>query len=626
MKRLISLLTVLALSVTLFVPALAETAVSDEGIGEETILEAGDAEFSTRGSWANDSSLPLPSGMPSWYTTSAGSSSRFEINLDPGTYEVSWWRLSHTERNDKAVELTISYNGKTETKTLSFEGADIAWEPLGSYYFSGDGNEFLEFARTADSTRDIVTRTGAVRLVKVGGEAAKESASSGGVAEQLLALTGVTEGITLSEGKAPGRAEFLKMAMSVVGVGAIAGTGEPMFKDVTADHPYYGIIAAAIDFGFIHGDEQGYFRPEDPITYQEAVKIAVSVLGYEARAVRAGGYPGGYLSVASTIGLLSRVDGQKGFDGKAAAMLLFNALRTEPVEMLYNDMTAAAADLTALEIYHNIYFETDVVTGIDGLSLTNQAAPTGNRVRIGEALFDDPAGLAAEYIGQNVTYYYKKTTTNELVLVHAGALNEVLDIEASQIVSVTVSGGKTVTVLYDDGSSFTKKASTVAEPQVVYNGQLLSAPYVEDDFKIDSGSLRFVSSRGSRAYNLLFVYDYDIYVVTSVNKDSETVYPKYRADVLNLSRSYVPEYKLINDKNGKALDLGDLNQWNVLNVLSRHSSQPSGPLTIRVTSKKVSGKLEMVSPEGVTIKGKTYKLADSFLPYAAGMTTADSGL
>lgn len=76
-----------------------------------------------------------------------------------------------------------------------------------------------------------------------------------------------------------------------------------LFKDVPQDHWAYRYINIAKTAGLVDGDENGNFKPEDEITYDEFIKMIVSVLGYSHTANAMGGYPDGYTMVATQLGL-----------------------------------------------------------------------------------------------------------------------------------------------------------------------------------------------------------------------------------------------------------------------------------------------------------------------------------
>ena len=99
------------------------------------------------------------------------------------------------------------------------------------------------------------------------------------------------------------------------------------FKDVTADNKYCTEINTAAMMGYISG-EDGTFEPDEPITYAEAVSVAVKVLGYSVYAEVNGGYPSGYLKAAKKSGLNSirTIEQNNNLNVYSAIELIYNAL------------------------------------------------------------------------------------------------------------------------------------------------------------------------------------------------------------------------------------------------------------------------------------------------------------
>ena len=106
------------------------------------------------------------------------------------------------------------------------------------------------------------------------------------------------------------RAEFTTMVVRALGEeAAAAATVSSSFTDAanTDVHWAAGYIAQGVSDGWINGYGDGTFKPDNTVTYQEAVKMLVSAIGYELYAQNAGGYPSGYLSYANTTGILDGV-------------------------------------------------------------------------------------------------------------------------------------------------------------------------------------------------------------------------------------------------------------------------------------------------------------------------------
>ena len=90
------------------------------------------------------------------------------------------------------------------------------------------------------------------------------------------------------------------------------------FPDVPSSHWAAGYIGALTNEGVINGFDDGTFRPDDSVTYEQAVKMTENLLGltFESDVWMYGEYPVGNLIVASQIGL---TDDLGSFDSGSAA-------------------------------------------------------------------------------------------------------------------------------------------------------------------------------------------------------------------------------------------------------------------------------------------------------------------
>ena len=80
------------------------------------------------------------------------------------------------------------------------------------------------------------------------------------------------------------------------------------FTDVPESHWAYNTIHFAKQIGHINGMGNDMFAPDANVTFEQAVKMIVSILGYQTLAEERGGYPHGYIQVASIIGLTENMD------------------------------------------------------------------------------------------------------------------------------------------------------------------------------------------------------------------------------------------------------------------------------------------------------------------------------
>ncbi|MBE7027626.1 MAG: S-layer homology domain-containing protein, partial [Ruminococcaceae bacterium] len=126
------------------------------------------------------------------------------------------------------------------------------------------------------------------------------------------------------------RSEFAAVVCRALGQESAATSTVSKFPDVASNHWAVGYIGWAAGKEIVNGYEDGTFKPDNAVTYQEAVKMIMCALGFGpiAESDSYGGYPYGYLSLASTYGV---TDGLSANPTAAAprslvAMLVENAL------------------------------------------------------------------------------------------------------------------------------------------------------------------------------------------------------------------------------------------------------------------------------------------------------------
>lgn len=108
------------------------------------------------------------------------------------------------------------------------------------------------------------------------------------------------------------------------------------FTDVQKDHWAYEYIKSAYASGMINGFEDGAFKPESNVTYEQAIKMAMTVSGAQVNA----DYPAGYIQGAIDI---SGLDNVKASIGEAMTRadiinLIYNLQQYKADEELENDM------------------------------------------------------------------------------------------------------------------------------------------------------------------------------------------------------------------------------------------------------------------------------------------------
>ena len=128
------------------------------------------------------------------------------------------------------------------------------------------------------------------------------------------------------------RAEAARLVISALNYDESATDDLPSYyPDVPQDYWANKYLTLASANNIINGDEDGNFRPEDTITYNEYIKMMMCTLGYEPVCERNGGYPKGYLTSASSLEVTKGTSffvGSDEISRSDAAIILSNALET----------------------------------------------------------------------------------------------------------------------------------------------------------------------------------------------------------------------------------------------------------------------------------------------------------
>lgn len=146
-------------------------------------------------------------------------------------------------------------------------------------------------------------------------------------------LHGYSDGRFMPD-KAITRAEMAKLAVVFLS-DSISGDSTSPYTDVGKSHPLYDYICTATRMGLFCGHGDGTFAPEDSMTYSEAIKVTVCMLGYAPLAESTGGYPHGYFMAAADMGLtknLTIMDTNEAVTRGDISILLYNALYTPLME------------------------------------------------------------------------------------------------------------------------------------------------------------------------------------------------------------------------------------------------------------------------------------------------------
>lgn len=439
------------------------------------------------------------------------------------------------------------------------------------------------------------------------------------------------------------RGEFADIIVNILGIRDAADTqkNEQVFSDVDSSNWASSSINAVNKLGIINGVGDNMFKPDDPVTYEQAVRVLVSSLGYDNLAISKGGYPSGYIIEANDLGILDKVSG--GVIGEPVkrgmlAQMIYNMLDVDlMVQTQYSgdgkDSTfTVEKGKTLLTEKLNIENKTGIVNATDQTNINGGVNSTGlqeNKVEIDGIKYDIGKTNAKDFLGYYVTFYVKdEKNSDEKVLLHISddkLKNNVITVKAKDIASVSGINTPNATFKYWKNKETGNETSDVKirlGASIFYNGKLLLASdavnaglTVNDLLKPSSGQVKFIDNNQDGQYELIFVTDYKTYVVDSVNDN--VVYDKYEQPQLDLDKSGITK-KINIIKDGKSIEVNDLSKWDVLSVAKSINTVGDTIINIIVSENTVDGKVKEISDSGtngceeVGIDDKNYDVCSSY--------------
>lgn len=434
-------------------------------------------------------------------------------------------------------------------------------------------------------------------------------------AAELLGALGIMVGDAESGAFRPDdpilRSEMAKVAVYSIGLEDIvkSSNGTTKFPDVPADHWATGAINVADQQKLVVGDEEGTFRPDDNVTFEEAVTIIVRALGYEPAAQDKGGYPTGYMSIASQKQLLKGIDAVSAQPAKRGdiAQLVFNALTVNMMEQVGYGSSVSYEEVDKTLLYDRLNVEKAYgqITATDETSLSGGSTTGDNRIQIGEGQYLEGDTTASEMLGYNVLFYAridKSTDDKTLILVTPQTnKNNSITLNSTDIVDVTdataTNANKSVEYWADKANDRrTKTASIKSDAVYIYNGKYKEG-VTNSDLMPTSGNLVLLDANMDSVYEIVFVNHFTNLVVDTVSEITGRVTDKYLNGSVVFDKNN-PDVKYTIIKDGAEIALSDLKEWN---VISYTISDDQNLIKAYVSDASVTGSVNEISEDGYRI-------------------------
>lgn len=363
----------------------------------------------------------------------------------------------------------------------------------------------------------------------------------------------------------------------------------------------------------------------DILSGNEAVKIAVCLLGYRVESEQRGGYPTGYAAVAQREGVLKGVTLSERMTYAQAFRILCNILDADHSNFIGNgdgngNYLVAENKINALEYFRKTYRMKGVVTDNGESGLYNFENAKKGYVKVDDVEFFEGSSNAGTLLGHKVEVFYKENRDgeNEIIYVDDLSADKVMIIKADDVENVT-NNNHTIEYYCNEDSNRTRSVKISADAAYLLNG-VAYADCKEADFKKEGTEIVLISSGNAGNYDVVNLLSYDTMLLSSVSSGNKKLYNRYTFDgaweTLDLS-----EYKdedIFIYKDGAEAKISDLAAGDVISVFKTPKGT-DGVIKIYADSNRFEGTVESYSEAAkeVVINGKTYEISDLYYAAAA---------
>lgn len=391
------------------------------------------------------------------------------------------------------------------------------------------------------------------------------------------------------------KAVFVDYVAKILGENS-SGFDNVYYHDVPRDYWAAGAIGILTQKGILHGSGENKFYPDKEITRNEAVKIIVSALNYRDVAEAAGGFPTGYINIASRLKLLDGVGASEYLTLYDMLKLLENALCTE--ELVIDNISGGnveygSNDKTLLNRVFNLYKEKGKMTACDEINATGDLFLESDTAIIDNVKYLYDLINVIDYLGENVefVYHYDEDTDEKKIVA-------IWKSEKENTRTITVdrdaSFDETNFVLsYTNSTGKQQKVSISKGVVVFFNGEFVGSN-VAEYFNKSCYDLKLFKRNETGDYDTAIIWEYDNYSVSSIDSYNQVVYDKIdKTRTLNLEQNNYDKIDIL-DESGNKTSFEDIAAGNILCV---YKSESGKRIKIHISNKMISGTVSKISSE-----------------------------
>ena len=386
------------------------------------------------------------------------------------------------------------------------------------------------------------------------------------------------------------------------------------FNDVEQTSKYAEAIAYLSRNGIMNGESATSFRPYAYITYAEALTVAIRVLGFKDIAEENGGFPNGYVKVATQQKLINSGVDPDAFISRADIAYLLNNV----IEADYLTATTIVDDNIKYEkaegimgLTQKLFKGSGVVdaTPLTSINLPDSGIENG-QIYIDGKIYNTGNADANALVGYECDFWYEEDNRGERTLrvICPQSSTEILEIKAGRDEILQISNSKIKYVPY--GKEREEVIDVTDKVSVIYNGVAADASITalvdsEDNF---SGTIQYVENgNGSK---VLFIDEYHDYKIESLDPTKSLLKLAGTSDTFELANE--KNFIVIKDQNGDNIALRTMTAKGYATIY--HSKNTEGPKLTRIyiSDRKITGTVTRIEQGKVYIDDQPLKFSNNY--------------
>jgi len=403
------------------------------------------------------------------------------------------------------------------------------------------------------------------------------------------------------------RGDFITCVTSALKFDLTPNDGKQLFADVKANSVNGKALEYALALGLT--EPAKYFNPDESITYVEAAKILVTALGYGEEAMYKGGYPLGYVMIASREGLAKNISTSAAnsisigdFYILMRSFLEANLRLTERFVLINGDIINDYVERSSIleQLYGWSSFE-GIINGDENTSLYDNTITYKDGLLIGDSFYkcNLKYTLGASVVGYNSD----ESGSDTVVFIEESKRNTIVYIPAAEVTGV--SDGK-ITCYSKNGKDISYTLEGLHS--MIYNGKACFDDLSGVVSNMATGGITLVDNDSDGEYDVCIVMDGCIMNVGNVNDYMEYLYDAVSGSSINLSNnSNVRVYQ-----NGSEAYINSIKKGTVIEY---YQSQDKKYTEINILGDSITGTLTGIGDEIVFIDDKEYSFSDYFKNY-----------